>query len=152
MQQRVHVETLLQDLDVGVGLQAELAHPVEEGVLVATVPDAQGLALEVFGAGYAAGLFAGQHQAGLVEHLGHVDQGHAGFTRGQGRGHPVHHDVGLLTSNDLRGCNVGATGLDGDVQAGVFVEALGRGHVVAGKLGLGHPLQLHGDFVGRSSA
>ena len=146
LQQRVYVKALLEDLDVGVRLVAELGHPVQEGVFVAAVPDAQGLAVEVFGAVDAAGLFAGEHQGRLVEHLGDIDQEHTGFARGQGVGHPVHRRVSGFARNQLHGRNVGATGLDGHVQTCFLVVALGLRHVVASELGLRQPLELHGHF------
>src|SRR5207248_8536002 len=82
LQDRIDVEPLLDDLDAAgraVALVAELRHPGQERILVATVPDPDGLALEVgwfLDAGIGA---AGQLQTGFLEGLRDVDQWHAFF-------------------------------------------------------------------------
>src|ERR1700733_11579727 len=145
LDQRSDVEALLAHLDAAgraVGLITELGHPGQEGVLVAEAPDAERLVLEVGRRGDARILAAGEHHAGPFEGLGDVDQRHALFACGERGGHPVDDDVGSAAGDHLRRRDVGATGLDGDIETLGLVEALVLGDVVAGKLRLRHPFQL----------
>jgi hypothetical protein len=152
LQQRVDVEALLEHLDVGVGLEVELGHPVEERVLVAAEPDAQRLALEVGRLADAAGLLAGEHQPRAVEDLRDVDQRHARSRAASCVGHPVDDRIGLVAGQHLHRRDIGAAGLDRDVEAFGLVVALRRGDVVAGELRLRHPLHLHGELLLRLCA
>jgi NitT/TauT family transport system substrate-binding protein len=47
-----------------------------------------------------------------------------------------------FTGNHLYRRNIGAARFNGDIQAGVFIKAFFLRHVITGKLGLWHPLQL----------
>ena len=76
LQKRINIEALLEDrhtILTTIGRDAFLAHPGQEGVFVAEEPDADGLALEILGAGDAGVLPAGQHQPARLEGLRDVD-------------------------------------------------------------------------------
>ena len=91
---------------------------------------------------------AGELEPGALERLGDVDERHALLARRQRRGHPVDDDVGAAAGDHLRRRDVGPAGIDGDVEAGVLVVALGGGDVIAGELRLGDPFELERDLVG----
>ena len=76
------------------------------------------------------------------------DQRHALLTAGQGRGHPVDDDVRAPAGDHLRRGDVGAAGVDRDVEPRLLVQALVLGDIVAGELRLGDPFQLQGHRVG----
>ena len=85
---------------------------------------------------------------GLSALLGDVDEADALLAAGESGRHPVDDDVGATAGDHLLGSDVGAAGLDGDVEAGVLIETLVLGNVVAGELGLRHPLELQRHGVG----
>ena len=132
-----------------VGLEAELAHPVEERIFVAVEPDAERAVLEV-GRGLDAGVgAAGQLEARMLERLGDIDHRHALLARGERRRHPVDHHVGAAAGEHLLGRDVRAARLDRHVEPVVLVVALVLGDVIAGELRLGDPFELQRHLVGR---
>ena len=123
----IDVEALLQHFHAAgraVGLEAELAHPIEERIFVAVEPDAERAAFEVgrrLDAGVGA---AGQFQAGMLERLGDIDHRLALLARSERGRHPVDHHIGAAAGQHLLGRDVGTARLDRHVEPFVLVVPL----------------------------
>jgi hypothetical protein len=137
----------LDQFDAGVLVDAVLGQRGEQLELVAAEPDRHLLAGQVcrrLDAGVLPGNLA--HRAAL-EDLGDVDQVGALFARREQARHKVDAKVRLAARHHLFGHDVRATRVDRDVEAFGVVEAFALGGIVAGKLRLGHPLELQRDRV-----
>ena len=149
VQEQVHVERLRHDLRVLLRVDPVLRQRGEELVLVPAEPDADLLIAEVVDRVDAAVLERDLGHARAGEDLGDVDDLLALVAGREQVVEPVDPELRLAAEHGLLRDDVRAAGPDRDVEAGVVVEALLLGRVVAGELGLRDPLQLQRHLVGR---
>ena len=80
-----------------------------------------------------------------LEDLSNVDQISPLFARGQHLWHPGNPELSLAGGNYLLRHNIYCAFQNSNIQAELFIETLGLGRIVAGKLRLGDPLELETD-------
>src|SRR5688572_1671960 len=111
-------------------------------MLIAKAPGTNSLAFHIGNSGYRRISPGNLEGATALEDLSNVDQISPLFTRGQHLWHPGNPELSLAGGNDLLRHNIHCAFQNSNIQAELFIETLGLGRIVAGKLRLSDPLEL----------